>query len=81
MEPVNKLDFLKVRIQECEGMLRERTDQALQKDRAFEMIIDNQRFFAVTQDKYAALAKRKREEIAIKSVREVNDLINKRKNL
>jgi len=40
------------------------------------MIIENQRFFAVSQDKYANLAKKKREEIALRSVREVNDLIS-----
>ena len=31
------------------------------------------------QDKYSDLAKRKREEIALKSIQEVNDLITKRK--
>ena len=35
----------------------------------------------MSQDKYAAMAKKKREEIALRSVREVNDLISQRKNL
>ena len=81
MEPVNKLDYLKVKTQECEEALRLRTDQALQQEKAFELILDNQRYFAVSQDKYAALAKKKREEIALKSVHEVNELISQRKNL
>ena len=81
MNAGDKLDYLKVTIQKCEAALRQRTDRALQSQRAFDSIIENQRYFAVSQDKYANLAKKKREEIALKSVREVNELINQRKNL
>ena len=81
MEPADKLDYLRVQIQESETVLRERTDRALQSEKAFEAILENQRFFAVSQDKYANLAKKKREEIALRSVKEVNDLISQRKRL
>ena len=43
--------------------------------------MENQRFFAVSQDKFANLAKKRREEIALRSVKEVNDLISQRKRL
>lgn len=43
--------------------------------------MENQRFFAVSQDKFANLAKKRREEIALKSVKEVNELISQRKRL
>ena len=59
MEPADKLDYLRVQIQESETVLRERTDRALQSEKAFEAILENQRFFAVSQDKYANLAKKK----------------------
>jgi len=76
MKPSDKLDYLREQISLCEERLRENTDRALQKDKAFELIMENQRFFAVSQDKYANLAKKKREEIALNSVREVNELIS-----
>jgi len=38
--------------------------------------MQNQRFFAISQDKYANLATKKREEIALNSVREVRELIS-----
>lgn len=81
MDGPDKLDYLKVQIQESETKLREKTDRALQSERAFEAILENQRFFAVSQDKYASLAKKKREEVALRSVKEVNDLISQRKRL
>ena len=81
MEPADKTDYLKVRILEHEQALRERTDRTLQSQQAFDLILDNQRFFAKSQDKFANLAKKAREEIALRSVREVNQLIAKRKNL
>ena len=81
MEPADKLDYLRVQITESEATLRERTDAALQSEKAFDLIMENQRYFAVSQDKYSNLAKKKREEIALKSVKEVNDLISQRKNL
>ena len=61
--------------------LREKTDRALQSQKAFDAIMENQRFFAVSQDKFANLAKKRREEIALRSVKEVNDLISQRKRL
>ena len=76
MEPADKLDYLKVQIQDSEVALREKTDRALQSQRAFDAIMENQRFFAVCQDKFANLAKKRREEIALRSVKEVNDLIS-----
>jgi hypothetical protein len=75
MKPTDKLDYLREQISLCEERLRENTDRALQKDKAFELIMEK-RFFAVSQDKYANLAKKKREEIALNSVREVNELIS-----
>ena len=81
MDPADKLDYLKVQIQDSETALREKTDRALQSQRAFDAIMENQRFFAVSQDKFANLAKKRREEIALRSVKEVNDLISQRKRL
>jgi len=75
MKPTDKLDYLREQISLCEERLRENTDRELQKDKAFELIMEK-RFFAVSQDKYANLAKKKREEIALNSVREVNELIS-----
>ena len=81
MDSADKIDYLKVKIQQYEQSLRERTDHTLQSQRAFDLILDNQRFFAVCQDKFSNLAKKAREEVALRSVREVNDLICQRKNL
>ena len=81
MEPVEKIDHLKVSIMRNEERLRERTDRTLQSQMAFDLILDNQRFFATCQDKFSSLAKKAREEIALRSVREVNELICQRKNL
>ena len=81
MDQADKMDYLKVKIQQYEQSLRERTDHTLQSQRAFDLILDNQRFFAVCQDKFSDLAKKAREEVALRSVREVNDLICQRKNL
>ena len=44
-------------------------------------MIENQRYFAICQDKYSSLAKKQREVIAYNSVQNVNDLIRQRKNL
>ena len=41
MEPLERLDFLKVTIQECEESLRGRTDRALQGQAAFDLILEN----------------------------------------
>lgn len=46
MEPPDKLDFLKVQISEGEQQLRERTDATLQNGQTFDLIIENQRYFA-----------------------------------
>lgn len=81
MEPADQTDYLKVKIMEHEQSLKGKTDRTLQSQQAFDLILDNQRFFAQSQDKFASFAKKAREEIALRSVREVNDLICHRKNL
>ena len=62
-------------------MLRTQTDEALSGGQAFNLVIENQRYFAICQDKYSSLAKKQREVIAFNSVRDVNDLIRQRRNL
>ena len=47
MDPGDKLDYLQVQISESETALRERTDRALHSDKAFNLILENQRYFAV----------------------------------
>ncbi len=37
----DKLDYLKVKIQESESALRHKTDRALQSQSAFDLIIEN----------------------------------------
>ena len=61
--------------------MRTRTDETLQGGNAFNLVVENQRYFAICQDKYANLAKKQREVIAYNSVQEVNELIRVRKNL
>ena len=41
MEPNDKLDYLRVQISESEQVLRERTDRALQSQKAFDAIMQN----------------------------------------
>ena len=45
------------------------------------MVLENQRYFAQYQDKIAQKAKKQREDIALSSVKQVNELISTRKNL
>ena len=76
-----KIEFLNIKVNDKEKLLRQRTDETLQSGSAFNLVVENQRFFAICQDKYANLSKKQREVIAFNSVREVNELIKQRKSL
>ena len=77
----DKAEFMKTKVLREETSLRQRTDTILQSEKALELVLENQRYFAQYQDKISMKAKKQREEIALKSVKEVNDLISQRKNL
>lgn len=44
-------------IAEKEDVLRKKTDRILEGGDAFDLVLSNQRYFAVQQDKYASKAK------------------------
>ena len=76
-----KVQVLKTQIIREETALRKKTDDILQSEKALQLVLDNQCFFAQTQDKIAIQAKVQREKIALQSIKEVNELISTRKNL
>ena len=41
MQATDKVDYLRLKISESEAALRQKTDQALQRDKAYEIILDN----------------------------------------
>ena len=81
LSQTEKIEFLDIQVSDKEQMLRTRTDETLSGGQAFNLVIENQRYFAICQDKYSNLAKKQREVIAFNSVRDVNDLIRQRRNL
>ena len=67
--------------QELEQALKHRTDDVLRLGSAFEIIIANQRDFARCQDEHEQRMRQMRSELAIRNIKEFNDLIAQRKNL
>ena len=81
MNKSEKVQYLEALIAEKEDVLRKKTDRILEGGDAFDLVLSNQRYFAVQQDKYASKAKEQREKIAFSSVNEMNELVQNRKTL
>ena len=54
----DRIEYYKTSIYRDEVTLRENTDQVLRSDKAMELVLENQRYFAQYQDKIAFQAKK-----------------------
>ena len=57
MNKSEKIQYLEALIAVKEDELRKKTDRVLEGGDAFDLVLSNQRYFAVSQDKYASKAK------------------------
>ena len=77
----NRADMLRRRLKACEEELRKRTDNCLHEGVCFELLSESRREMAQLKDQSIQNENKQRNQIAMKSMRELNELVNQRKLL